>query len=215
MHPGEHSLHSLPRGSQALGDLVQRADQIAGLIQTVDQRRADHPLCRIDQNEACLALEMLLQRDSLGHVGLEIAALRLNPLRRLQRRAHEPIESVSPVMGSAAGALWSASKAFSISVPRFAASAALSVSSESGRPVSGFRRALGCWRFRRAFEALGLSRTSLSSARSRSGLLASSFSMKAESSVLRHLQQLYRLKQLRRQNHRLTLPHRQFGRKRH
>ena len=32
---------------------------------------------------------------------------------------------------------------------------------------------------------------------------------------IRHLQQLDRLKQLRREDHRLTLPHRQFGRKRH
>ena len=83
-----------------------------------------------------------------------------------------------------------------------------------GRPVAGLRRALRCRRFGRALEAFGLAALVVLGALEQR--IAGEFVLDEGAKLdVRHLQQLDRLKQLRRQNHRLTLPHRQFGRKRH
>ena len=58
----EHALDAFDVGAEPLGDFADRADEISGLVQRVDQRGADHALGRVGEQDRGLTLEMVAKR---------------------------------------------------------------------------------------------------------------------------------------------------------
>ena len=55
LHPQKHVLDACPGGPELFGDVGGRADEVAGLIQAVDQRRPDHALGRTGEEGSRIA----------------------------------------------------------------------------------------------------------------------------------------------------------------
>ena len=75
MNDRQHALHALHRRAEPLRDLAHRLAQVARLIDPVDQRVADQPVCRIDDRERELLLQMFRQSHLRGDVGFEVRRL--------------------------------------------------------------------------------------------------------------------------------------------
>ena len=72
MHARQNALDAFDIGAEPLGDFADRADEISGLVQRVDQRGADHALGRVGKQDRGLTLEMVAERYGLGDVSFEI-----------------------------------------------------------------------------------------------------------------------------------------------
>ena len=170
-------------GPEPLGDFRYRADEVASLVQRVDQRRANHAFGRIGKQNRGLTLEMVAKRHRLGDIGFEVRGLAgvgvradARPGVRIQgvgrggldrRRGAIRIEGVLDLGAEIGG------KMARVRLQRLP------------RPIAGFGPCFG-----KAFalrldlleaDLLELA-SSRSSARSSSGLLANSFSMNCVSS---------------------------------
>ncbi len=207
----EHALDAFEVGAEPLGDFGDRADEISGLIQPVDQRGADHPLGRIGKQDRGLTLEMVAKRQGLGDIGFEVrgfarvgAGADPRPGLRAQvvgsgglnrRRGAVRIEGVFDLGAKIGG---------EVAGVRF---------KRLTRPVAGFDRRFG---EARGFGVGLFEADLLTLLRPLEQRIARQFVLDELGQFeIRHLQQLDRLQKLRRQNHRLTLPQRQFDRKRH
>ena len=198
-------------GAEPLGDVGDRADEISGLVQRVDQRRADDPLGRIGEQNRGLTLEMVAKRQGLGDISFEVRRLARvgagadpRPGLRAQvvgpggldrRRGAVRIEGVFGLGAKIGG------KMACVRLQR------------PGRPIAGFDRRFG----KASAFGLGLLEACLLTLlRPLEQRVARQFILDELGQLeVRHLQQFDRLQKLRRQNHRLALPQRQFDRKRH
>ena len=172
--------------------------------------RADHALGRVGEQDRGLTLKMVAKRYRTrrhrprGRAPRRRRGRRPSPSRRA-RSSHRLAADLS------GGALRSASKALSISVPRLAARRPASVSSASPAQSPGSAGA--------SAKPGGIGRLGarlLALLRPLKQRIARQFVLDELGQFeVRHLQELDRLQQLRRQNHGLTLPHRQFDRERH
>ena len=196
-------------GAKPLGDFAHRADEVSGVVQPVDQGGADHALGRVGEQDRGLTFEMVAKRQGLGDIGFEVwglpgvvAGADPRPGVRAQvvgrsglgrGRASIRVEGVVDLGAEVGG------KGGGVRLQRLF------------RPIARFGR-----RFR---EAGGVSRGGtrlLALLRSLKQRIARQFILDELGELeVRHLQQLDRLQKLRRQNHGLTLPQRQFGRERH
>ena len=196
---------------EPLGDFGNRADEVANLVEPVDQRRADDAFRRIGKQNCGLTLEMVAKRHRLRDISFEIRGLAsvgagadARPGARAQgvgrsgldrRRGAVGIEGVLDLGAKISGQM------------------ARVRSERLTRPIARFRR-----RFGKAF-ALGLDLLEarlLTLLRPLEQRVARQFVLDELGEFeVRHLQQLDRLQKLRRQDHCLTLPHDQLGRERH
>src|ERR1700677_5368443 len=62
-------------GAEPLGDFFYRADEIASLVQAVDQRRSNHAFGRMGKQNRGLTLEMVAKRHRLRNVSFEVWGL--------------------------------------------------------------------------------------------------------------------------------------------
>ena len=208
-HPGrlqalqtfEHGLDVSDRRAEAFGDFGERVDEIAGGVDGVDQRGRDHTLDGIGDDDHCLPGQMLAERLGRRDIGLDVggefavaapAAPGAVPggggqsLARLAagifggRHAAVGIESVLDFGAQIAG------KGGRVGLQTFA------------RPVAGLSADVGAWRLRgRKF---GLGEHALLGALQQRIAFQLVFDEGRQFGV-RHLQQLDRLQQLRRQHH--------------
>ena len=209
LHAHEHALDAFDGGAEPVGDLGDRAVEVSGLVQAVDQRCADNALGRISEEDRGLTLKMVAQAEGLGDIGFEVggfAGVRADAEARPgvgaqavgwggleRRRSAVRVEGVVDLGAEIGG------EAPGVRLERLA------------RPVAG----LG-WRIRDARAVLRLGVWILALLRTLEQRIARQFVLDELGQLeVGHLQQLDRLQQLRRQNHSLTLPHRQFGRERH
>ena len=207
----EHALDAFDLGAEPLGDFVDRADEISGLVQSVDQRRADHAFGRIGEQNRGLTLEMVAKRHGLGDISFEVRGLAgvgagadpgpglraqvVGPGGLNRRRGAVRIECVLDLGAKIGGQV------------------ARVRSKRLTRPIAGFD-----WRFgkARAFGVGLLEACLLTLLRPLEQRIARQFILDELGEFeVRHLQQFDRLQKLRRQNHCLALPQRQFDRKRH
>ena len=187
------------RGAETVGDLLGAFAQIAGLVDGIDHRQADHALDRIVGRQ-----RQLLRRDSRKDVGLtgdigfdirplrpiEFAAADAGPGGVGQARAPPACSARPPRLRSR-----SPSKAFSTSVPRLSASPSDETEScgelQSASPGSPENSAEASASGAAAAASMPVGVGSgPSSARSSSGLRSSSSSTKAASSMLEYCSSL-------------------------
>ena len=178
----------------------------------VDQRRADQPLGRIGEEDRGLALEMVAKRQGFGDVGLEVRRFAgvgadADPRPRVRsqavgrrgfdrRRGAVRIEGVVDLGAEIGG------EAGRVRLQRLS------------RPVAGLGGRFGSGGGAAVVDGIGACFLAL--LRPLEQRIARQFVLDELGQLeVRHLQELDRLQQLRRQNHSLTLPHRQFGRERH
>ena len=182
------------------------------IVQGVDQRRPDEALGGIREEERGLTLKMAAEGGGFGDIGLEVggfAGVRANAEARPGVRAQAVgrggfergrgavrVESVVDLGAKIGG------EAPSVGLERV------------GRPVARLGRRIRGVCGVRAVLRLGMWVVAL--LRPLEQRIARQFVLDELGKLeVGHLQQLDRLEQLRGQNHRLTLPHRQFGRERH
>ena len=126
----KHALDAFDVGAEPFGDFGNRADEISGLVQRVDQRRADHAFGRIGKQDRGLTLKMVAKRHGFGDVSFEVRGL-ASFMSGADARPGLARSSRRQARTETGGAVRSASKAFSTSVPRLAARWPASVSSAS------------------------------------------------------------------------------------
>ena len=171
----------LDLGPEPLGDFGHRADEVASLVQRVDQRRANHAFGRIGKQNRGLTLEMVAKRHRLRDISFEVRGLagvgarRRRPSRRSRSRCR-PERTGSPARCDPHQRCsrprcrdWRQGGPRPSPAPR----------PPNRRVPALLRRSLRLGLDARACSRLASSR---SSARSSSGLLANSFSMNCVSS---------------------------------
>ena len=68
----QHRFHPFERRAKALGKVLERRPEVAGLVERVDQRRRNHSLDRIGHRDHRLPVEEFGERFRRRDIGLEI-----------------------------------------------------------------------------------------------------------------------------------------------
>ena len=171
------------RGAQALGDVLEGAGEIAGLVERVDQGARDHAIDGLGEHDHRLPGEVLAQGDRRGDVGLDVGRAVLAAAAARHPRPGGRREALAFVLRRA--------------LQRRRGAVGIEGVVDLGAEILRERRRIGFERLGGPVAGLdgvrggsgsaaspGTSTAGASSARSSRGLRSSSLSMKAASSAL-------------------------------
>ena len=195
--------------------VLQRRGEVAGFVERVDQRRGDHAVDGIGEDDHRLAGQVLGKARRRGDIGLEVGRLLVEAARRRSRSTRSPTgpgpRRRAPVRPASA-----AGRARRRCRSRCRDCAPAPSGSDSSVSVA---QSPGVGRRRRLRRRLAAGRRRVEDRQLVGALqqrIALQFGLDEGGELgVGHLQQLDRLQQLRRQHHRLALPHRQSVRQRH
>ena len=210
----EHFFDVSERSAKPLGDVLEGAGEIAGLVERVDQRARDHAVGGLFEHDHRLPGEVLAQGDRRGDIGLDVGRAVLAAAAARHPRPRGRREALAFVLRRA--------------LQRRRGAVGIEGVVDLGAEILRERRRIGFERIggpvagfdgvRGVFERGGLARDvhggrvvgplqqgiALQLAFDEGGELGAG-----------HLQEFDRLQKLRRQDHRLALTHCEFMRKRH